>query len=243
MTNTATVRSDFSFLFTLFTFAKHEDSRIKSNPVKDYDKTGLPMAHKRSTWLTEVQVQILRDACCSDMHRCMIIVGVDTGMRKRELLDLHRNEIDFHLGVITLGNLDPSRTKTGEGRTIPLTVRASEALIKQVEAQRLAQRPRGAPQWNGYVFENKSTGFPISTIKTFWTAVCRRAGFKDHNFHDLRHTFDTRGLHLGCDKTSLMANTGHVSGDSFRRYSHASDESKQRIIERMNESQKRHTSW
>ena len=168
------------------------------------------------------------------MHLCLVTLAVDTGMRKTEMLQLHQSEVDLNKGVITMGNVSDLRTKTGRGREIPLTARAITALAKQIgtHSGTHSGTHRRVP-WNGYVFENMATGKPITDIKTFWREMCKRAKLEGVHFHDLRHTFATRVLHMGVDETSLMAITGHISSDSCKRYAHASEESKERAIEIM----------
>ena len=41
-----------------------------------------------------------------------------------------------------------------------------------------------------YLFAGPS-GVPLTTIRTVWKALCRRAKVADARFHDLRHTLTT----------------------------------------------------
>jgi integrase len=206
------------------------------------NQQGLAKPMERSTWLTEMQVVKMIEACNDEMHKGLVTLAVDTGMRKQEILRLHESEVDLDAGTVTMGNTSDLRTKTGRGRVIPLTQRSRDALAKQMQAQKATHsQTHTKTQWTGYVFENPKTGKPITTVKTFWLAMCKRARLEGVRFHDLRHTFATRGLHLGADATSIMAITGHKSAASFKRYTHASDESKMRVINLMQKTHIGHT--
>lgn len=123
-------------------------------------------------------------------------MAVDTGMRSQELFRLYDDEVDLVEGMVYLGNYNPNRTKTGANRSFPLSERATQAL----QSLRTHWMTHKGPQWSGFYFENPKTGKPITSVKTAWKGICRRAGITDLHFHDLRHTFATWGLAAGSMK-------------------------------------------
>jgi integrase len=60
--------------------------------------------------------------------RPIIIVAIDAGLRRRELLSLEKGQVDFNLDVINV-----KRTKSGKGRTVPMTPRVRETLKRLCE--------------------------------------------------------------------------------------------------------------
>lgn len=156
-------------------------------------------------------------------------MAVDTGMRSQELFRLYDDEVDLVEGMVYLGNYNPNRTKTGANRSFPLSERATQAL----QSLRTHWMTHKGPQWSGFYFENPKTGKPITSVKTAWKGICRRAGITDLHFHDLRHTFATWGLAAGVDETTLMSITGHKHPSSFKRYAHATKQSQASAVRKL----------
>lgn len=125
----------------------------------------------------------------------IIIIAVDTAMRKGEIFSLEWGDVDLSAGVITLR---PEVTKTGKGRKIGMTPRVKAAF-------------EGLPRSGGKVFSIQSAS------KAFRTA-CERAEIADLHFHDLRHTGTTRMIRAGIPHAEVMKITGHRQLKTFLRY-------------------------
>jgi integrase len=149
--------------------------------------------------------------------RPIIIVAIDTGQRRRELLSLEKEQVDFNLDVINV-----KRTKSGKGRTMPMTPRVRETLKCLCE--------EGDSK---YVFPNSETGKAITDVKHSFTSAVSDAGIEDFTFHDLRHTFGTRLAASGADVVKIRELMGHASITTTMRYMHASDSGKRDAIARM----------
>jgi integrase len=236
-TSSIVVRRDLAFMSSVYHYVDNLEVRLTSNPWRAYNKKGLPEAVQRTTFLSDNEVQKLLDLCNQQLHRCLITLAVDTGMRRNELLKLHVDEIDLNERQIYLGNRSRDRTKGGTGRVIPLTSRAVAEIETLLETHRKShgksQPGKGAIQWNGHLFENYATGKPVTDVKTFWQRVTKAAGLQGVRLHDLRHTFCTAGLAAGASQVSLMGISGHRSIQSFKRYAHATDASKRLAIQMM----------
>lgn len=217
-------RADLRALSSLFSAVKTMDPCITKNPIKEFDKSGLPTARKRTSWLREDEIELVLSKCKQPRHRLFIILAVDTGMRKTEMLELKWAEVDLRAGVIHLGNRDYHRTKTGIGREIPLT----ERLRSELQDHILRGHSR-----DEYVFQNPETGAPYRTLKTFWRRLVRDTNLEGLRIHDLRHTFGTRAVHAGVDMITQMDIMGHRDPSSYKRYSHASSESRKQAIEKI----------
>lgn len=128
--------------------------------------------------------------------RALIILAVDTALRRGEILSLSWEDIDMTGGVI---NVKASNTKTQKARKVGMTSRVYDELLKL------------NPQPSGRVFHQ-------NTVKRSFSTVCTRAGVKDLRFHDLRHTATTRLIRAGVPHAEVMKITGHTQIKTFLRY-------------------------
>ncbi len=121
--------------------------------------------------------------------KAMIILAVDSGLRRGEILKLRWRDIDLENECILIVG---THTKTEKERMVPLSARAKDELLR---------------------LKNDSHGdqpFPLSETKTSFKSVCRLAGLPDLRFHDLRRTFVTRQLANGISTTFVAKIAGHA---------------------------------
>ena len=93
----------------------------------------------------------------------LVIVALGTGLRKRELLDLRRDQIDFSRSLVIA-----SHTKGKKNREIPMNAQVHDVLW-------IACRGRGM---NDYIFPNPQTGKPYTDIKHSFDTACTNAGIE-----------------------------------------------------------------
>jgi integrase len=129
--------------------------------------------------------------------RPAILLAIETGLRRGELLGLAWRHIDLggrtaHIPI----------TKNGKARTIPLTAQAVQIL------QTLSQG-------SGKVF-------PLTPValRLGWERLRCRAGLPDLRFHDLRHEALSRFAELGLSTVELAAISGHQDLRMLSRYTH-----------------------
>ena len=133
----------------------------------------------------------------------LIVLALDTGMRRGELLHQRWEHVDLARRLLAVTQ---SKTAGGEGREIPLTTRAFALLECRTRESDLV-----------FTYHDH----PIGTIKTAWKSTLRRAGIRHVRFHDLRHTFNTRLLEVGVLQEVRKALMGHSSGANVHaRYTH-----------------------
>jgi integrase len=133
----------------------------------------------------------------------LVVMAVDTGMRRGELFHQRWEHVDFTRRVLQVSH---SKTIQGEKREIPLTTRVEQLLN--------VCRPL-----TGLIFEYR--GHALHTIKTTWRTTLKKAGVRHIRFHDLRHTFNTRLLEAGVLQEVRKALMGHVSGGGINaHYTH-----------------------
>lgn len=141
-------------------------------------------------------------AAAEHLKRIMIC-GLDTGMRRGEILTQRREDIDFDRRVLSVTH---SKTPEGESREIPLTNRLLELLAADSTKE-------------GLIFT--FSGRPIHRIKTAWKAALRRSGVKPYRFKDVRATFNSRLIEAGVIKDVRKELMGHSRNeDTNDLYSH-----------------------
>jgi integrase len=170
--------------------------------------------NSRLRFLSREECQNLINAC--DQHiRPIVIIALNTGMRKSEILNLTWNQVDLKHGFIML-----ERTKNGERREIPINMSLRNAF------ENLPRRLDG-----GFVFSNPKKGKPYRDIRKSFPSALRKVGIQDFRFHDLRHTFASQLVMAGVDITTIKELLGHKSLAMTMRYSHLSPSHKARAVE------------
>ena len=147
----------------------------------------------------------------------IVLIGLHTGMRRTEILSLHKSQIDAVRDSIEL----TSATKSGKPRSVPI----------HPDLKPLLHRLCEYAKESGYLFENAQTGSPIKDVKTAWRNALRDAGITGLRFHDLRHTFGTRAVDGGAPVSAVKDVMGHVDIGTTMRYVHATDDGKRRAVD------------
>jgi len=164
-------------------------------------------------------------ACASNLLlNAIVVLALNTTMRKKEIRTLRWSQIDFEKRQLTVGR---SKTRGSSGRVIPLNQPAFDALIKW--AGRLVESDA-----EDYVFpacENAcierehpykvkiDASRPIKSWRTAWRSALKRAGLKVR-FHDLRHSCITKIAEGQASEQTLMSIAGHLSRKMIEHYSH-----------------------
>lgn len=192
---------DLSLLKIIFKKAM-EWNYARTNPASPIRKLREPPGRVR--FLTDEERDALLTAC-PERLRTIVLIALNTGLRKTELLTLRWKDLDFKNRMLRI-----ERTKNGERRDIPMT---------QVVHNILRAIPRrvDAP----YVFAS-SDGTPQQYLKTTWNTAIRKAKLDDFTFHDLRHTFASTLIMSGVDIRTVQTLLGHKSITMTMRYSHLS---------------------
>jgi integrase len=146
----------------------------------------------------------------------IILIALDTGMRRGELLTQRFEHIDLNRQVLSVTH---SKTAEGEAREIPLTARLVDLLSSHAKGDGLV-----------LTFD----GRPLHKIKTAWKTAIRCAGIRFFRFHDLRHTFNTRLMEAGVMPDVRKALMGHSSGEDVHAiYTHVELPMKREAIRKL----------
>lgn len=206
----ATTNRALSLLKSMFNRAVEWD-KTKNNPVRKIKL--FKENNKRLRFLEQEEITKLLSNCSNHLYP-IVIVAINTGMRKGEILSLKWHDIDFQRDVAHLLN-----TKSGEKREIPLNETAKRTLIA------IPKHPDSP-----YIFCNKN-GEPYGDIKKSFLTAIGKSGIINFHFHDLRHTFASHLVMSGIDLNTVRELLGHHSLDMTLRYSHLSPDHKKRAVD------------
>lgn len=219
----STVGRELRFLSAAINWVRLELDRADlPNPVQSI---GLTEPEARIRWLTKDEARQLLAAARLHAKRPhlpnVITLGLNTGMRKMEMLALTWAAVDWQRHVI---QLEGTNTKSGKRRTVPLNGAALAALKDQ-----RAWVARHHPQ-SPYVFATGSTTH-MGTVQKGFQAACERARIKDMRLHDLRHTFASWLVMGGVDLYVVKELLGHSSIVVTERYAHLSPDQGKRAVD------------
>jgi integrase/recombinase XerD len=200
----ATIRRDLAFLSSVFSMAARW-GWVDTNPVTTFSKRTLKESRPRTRFITRDEFSRLHETASEDL-KPVLVIAVETGLRKEELLGLKVSSIDFRRRELHL-----DVTKTSSPRRVPLSPVAL-ATIKELLEQR--SRPRST-----YLF-CKADGTRIGNPKKAFWGAWRRAKIDDFRFHDLRHTFASWWVQEGGDLYRLSRILGHATLQMSARYGH-----------------------
>jgi len=185
--------------------------KATENPVRQVQM--LKEDNQRLRYLEEAEMKKLIEACQACI-KPIVILAVNTGMRKGEMLNLKWKDVDLERRIIYL--LD---TKNSEKREVFL----NETAVNTLRA--LTHHPTSE-----YVF-CKANGSKYNDIKGYFGAALKKCGILNFKFHDLRHTFASHLVMAGVDLKTVQELLGHKTMEMTLRYSHLSPDHKKRAVE------------
>ena len=211
----ATLNREIALLKHMFTKAI-EWGFLKENPAKPVKL--LKENNRRLRFLSEDEIDRLLTNC-SGYLRDIVLLALNTGMRKGEIFNLKWQDIDLDLKMIHVAD-----SKNYEARDIPMNDIVYETL------KALRDKSGGGQE---YVFVNPKTGRPYDDLKRSFKTALKRAGIEDFTFHDLRHTFASHLVMNGVDLMTVKELLGHKDIKMTMRYSHLSPDHKRVAVKRI----------
>jgi len=208
----ATVNRSLAVLRHLLNMAKRWKKFFGDNPVSIVGL--LEENNQIERILTPEEEKTLIEASISYL-RPIINTALNTGMRKGEILSLKWADVDLTNSYIIINQ---TNSKSKKQRKIPVN-----SFLKKLLIELKLKSPQGE-----YVFlDNK--GQKINTIRTAYTAACRRANLIGLRFHDLRHTTATRMVESGANIVVISKILGHSDIKTTMRYTHPEDSLKEAL--------------
>lgn len=142
----------------------------------------------------------------------IVLLALNTGMRKGELLSLEWNHINFDNKIVTV---DFQNAKSGNTRHLPLNTQAFNTLkLWQQETDGI-----------GFVFKDKNNA-QLKDFPYVWGALLDEAQITNFRFHDLRHHFASKLVMASVDLNTVRELLGHSDLKMTLRYAHLAPEHK-----------------
>jgi integrase len=143
-----------------------------------------------------------------------VLLSLNTGIRRGELLSLKWSAVDLVHNTITI---EGSNAKSSQTRHIPLNSEAADVLRR----------------WKKQ--SSRDRIFPFTGFKTAWSALLEQATIKAFRWHDMRHDFASRLASKGVPLNTVRELLGHQSLVMTLRYAHLQPDRKAEAVSRLAE--------
>lgn len=149
----------------------------------------------------------------------IIVVGLATGLRRNELFNLKKVDVDLSLNLVNV--IDG---KGGKSRSVPLD--------PEGEAHRVLTRLKRESR-SDWIFTSHRTGRKFKHVNLSLKEAARAAEVEGVTLHTLRHTFCTRLAASGVDIRTIKDLAGHSDISTTMRYMHLVESNKHQAIRRL----------
>jgi len=230
----STVVKEMALLSHMFNVARREwGMEALSNPVQQVSKPRV--SNKRDRRLSGEEEKRLMAACSLGFHnanpwlRPLIILAIETAMRKGELLALRWTDVKFDQNKVISKNKDPKGVNLL--REVPLSPRAI-VVLKNIPTS-----------LNGMVFPTSDNAIKLAFNRACGRAcehvfdhkpgtlkACQCTGILNFRFHDLRHEATSRFFEKGLNPMQVAAITGHKTLQMLKRYTHLKAEDLAKLL-------------
>lgn len=160
-------------------------------------KPGFKLSNERDRVLSDLEVNLLMAHAKHPAMKTVLVVALNTGMRRSELANLRWSELDLLGGWIQV-----RETKNGRPRQVPINSRVCRAFENSV-----------IPMHDDRVF-----GVKADWISHEFAKVAKAAGVTGACFHDTRRTFMWRALQSGMPEDLVRRIVGHRTHMMISRY-------------------------
>ncbi len=202
--------------------SKDEEIRLKETlQLRDEE---LKQARARANlWRAERDYDVYPDLSkfyFADYMTPMILLSLNTGLRRGELFRLQWKNINFELAVLTVSG---DTAKSGKTRHVPLNTVALNVLKKWSEQSHT----------DVFVFTNIKTGLPFDNVKKAWISILVSAEIENFRWHDMRHHFASKLVMAGVDLNTVRELLGHADIKMTLRYAHLAPEHKAKAVAKL----------
>lgn len=169
------------------------------------------LSKKRMPVFTENDIQHILKACVDKRGRALILLMVDSGLRRNEVIALNWGDVDLSSGIVRV-----EKGKGGKARSAIIGIRTRRALLKY--------RGEINSQHDQPVLQTRDgKRFTPSGLRSWLLRICKRAGVHITP-HTLRRTFATLSSRSGMSLIHLQGLMGHASIITTRDYIGLSEE-------------------
>jgi len=157
-----------------------------------------------------------------DYLKTIVLVALNTGIRRGALLKLSWDDIIFEIRAIRL------RRETAKGDKqsyIPM----NETVFKLLSDWKSSQRSTAI---KNYLFTGP-TGSPMHDVRSSWKKVLSDAGIENFRWHDLRHDFASQLVMAGASILTVKELLTHTKIEQTLRYAHLAPNQKKEAVEKL----------
>lgn len=166
------------------------DKKIKVKKIK--------LRSKEKNIISQEMEEVFLSKIKKEVHRDLVVLLLDTGLRVNEALNLRKEHIDLQEGFLYI-----YANKTDTPRAVPITSRVREILSKRIGNADLFPRVRYNAFYTMLKNAVKAAGLPA-----------------DITVHSLRHTCLSRLAKNGANASLIMAWAGHKKLSTSQQYIH-----------------------
>ncbi len=159
------------------------------------------------------QFPSIPDGAYADHLHPVLLLALNTGVRRGELLALAWSDINLDAKMLTVRR---EHAKSGKQRHVPLNAEALAVLR----------------QWASQVGDSGSV-FGVASVKSAWESLLTAAKIESFRFHDLRHHFASRLVMAGVDLNTVRELLGHADLTMTLRYAHLAPEHLAAAVEKL----------
>lgn len=201
----ATYQTQFINAVKLFEQTVHGSKIIIEDLIRPKRGRQLPKV------LSVEEVETILNACENIKHRSMLCLMYSAGLRRSELLNLKKTDIDSKRMVIIIRN-----AKGMKDRIVPLSSAALEMLREYYNQY----KPKV------YLFEGMyGTRYSERSLEMVLKKAVSQTGIKKSiNLHMLRHSYATHLMESGTHLRHIQELLGHKSSKTTQIYTHVSRE-------------------
>lgn len=203
-----------------------EESRLKS-AIDARDQEIKNARTRANEWRKVRRLELYDDLskyAFADHMTPMILLSLNTGLRRGELFNLRWENVDFNRAMITISG---DVAKSGKTRHIPLNAVSLKALTEW----------RRQCSGDGFVFVNPDTEKRFDNVNKAWDGILAAAKIEKFRWHDMRHHFASKLVMKGVDLNTVRELLGHADIKMTLRYAHLAPEHKANAVAKLVESE------
>jgi integrase len=163
-----------------------------------------------------------RNGTLLDHVRPLVVLALNTGLRRGELLGLKWADVNFTGKLVTV---TAASAKSGHTRRVPLNSEAYTILSEWHAKKRKYSA-------DALVFPGRQ-GVRMGHIHTAWVSLVTEAGLKNFRLHDCRHHFASKLVQAGVDLYTVKELLGHSEITMTERYSHLAPDNLRAAVEKV----------
>lgn len=194
---------------------------ISSNPLKNVKQ--LRINQDIPKMFTKDELELILEDLSPAWLKNIIILAVNTGMRRNELINLKWTDINISKQYLIIRNTESFTTKSKAERVIPLNLNSLDVLRNIL--------PTGE-----FVFVNCNSQkiYPNYLSQCFRDRLIKLNIRNDRSFHSLRHTFASWLVQKGVSIYEVSKLLGHSDIRVTQVYAHLTPDNLRNAVELLN---------